>query len=135
MTLEGHTEPVWSVALSGDGKVVVTGSDDYTARLWESRTGRLLVTLEGHTDWVSHVAFSPDRRLVLTSDYSGWTFFWDIERIDQPRCLGLSITADRVSAVCWQDETHLLLADLGSGSGRPGIYRLCLQGECWQRGG
>jgi hypothetical protein len=33
-TLAGHTGPVWEVAFSPDGKRVLTGSDDNTARLW-----------------------------------------------------------------------------------------------------
>jgi WD40 repeat protein len=34
-TLSGHTSAIWSAAFSPDGKYVLTGSFDYTARLWE----------------------------------------------------------------------------------------------------
>jgi hypothetical protein len=44
----GHTRKVTSVALSADGKKVVTGSYDKTAILWEAASGKKLQTFNGH---------------------------------------------------------------------------------------
>jgi WD40 repeat protein len=38
MTLKGHKEPIWSIAFSPDGKRIVTGSTDKTAKIWDSET-------------------------------------------------------------------------------------------------
>ena len=38
-TNEGHTNEVRSVAVSGDGKRVVSGSSDHTVRVWDVETG------------------------------------------------------------------------------------------------
>src|SRR5262249_17193798 len=38
-TLEGHTDQVWSVAFTPDGKGLLTGSKDKTMRLWDVETG------------------------------------------------------------------------------------------------
>ena len=35
-TLSGHLSTVWSVAFSADGKYIVTGSVDKTAKIWDT---------------------------------------------------------------------------------------------------
>ena len=41
---------MFSVAVSGDGKRVVSGSDDKTVRVWDVETGECLKVMEGHTN-------------------------------------------------------------------------------------
>src|SRR5262245_47914287 len=55
-----HSEQVTSLAFSPDGGRVLSGSEDKTAKLWDTATGALLRTFEGHSDVVSSVAFSLD---------------------------------------------------------------------------
>jgi RNA polymerase sigma factor (sigma-70 family) len=45
---EGHTAPILPIAVSSDGKWVLTGSADGTARLWESDTGTERRKIEAH---------------------------------------------------------------------------------------
>ena len=44
--LQGHTERIWSVAFSPDGRQLATGSDDNTARVWDLSTGETIVLLK-----------------------------------------------------------------------------------------
>jgi WD40 repeat protein len=39
-TLKGHTLPVSSVAISSDGRRIVSGSEDRTVKVWDAATGR-----------------------------------------------------------------------------------------------
>ena len=54
------------MAFSPDGKTVLTGSSDKTARLWETATGKQLGPPLQHQGGVLAVAFSPDGKTVVT---------------------------------------------------------------------
>src|SRR5947199_42440 len=71
--------PVKSVGLSGDGKRVLTGSKDKTARLWDAETGKTLQTFKGHTEWVESVALSRDGKRVLTGSGDNTARLWDAD--------------------------------------------------------
>jgi hypothetical protein len=45
--LKGHRGTVFSAAFSPDGKRIVTGSGDGTARVWDAATGEQIQALEG----------------------------------------------------------------------------------------
>ncbi len=76
--LAGHTEAVLSVAFSPDGKTLATGSDDKTARLWDTATGKQIrAPLTAHTGPVLEVAFSPDGKTLATSSDDKTARLWD----------------------------------------------------------
>ena len=75
--LTGHTENVMSVAFSPDGFTVGSGSEDGTARLWNSRTGQSLQILSGHTGDVMTVAFSPDGSTFASGSGDTTIRLWD----------------------------------------------------------
>jgi serine/threonine protein kinase/WD40 repeat protein len=58
-TLRGHRERVFDVAFSPDGAWIATGSLDYTARIWEARTGQNIATLSGSSSPAFRVQWSP----------------------------------------------------------------------------
>jgi WD40 repeat protein len=81
-------------ALDPQGKRIVTlregqtqrEGDEYHAKLWDARTGRLIAQLEGDQDYqVSpHIEslplaaiFSPDGAIVVTQNFAKWVKLWD----------------------------------------------------------
>jgi predicted Zn-dependent protease len=119
---------------SPDGRLIVTGAENGTARLWDGRTGR---PIEGatllHPSAVTAVAFSPDSRLVLTGCEDGSARLWDVATMKplgppvgwRSRVLGVAFRPDGRSFVTanlngqvrawpvpqpWEDEDPDLLA-------------------------
>jgi WD40 repeat protein/serine/threonine protein kinase len=71
-----HPGSVLAVAVSPDGRTIVTGSADGTARLWGTATGQALGAPLPHDAPVRAVAFRPGSRTFATA--SGATVqFWD----------------------------------------------------------
>jgi WD40 repeat protein len=73
--LIGHTAAVESAAFFPDGLRIVTGSQDHTAKLWDTHTGRELVSL-AHPDTVRGVAVSPDEERLFTICQNGAATIW-----------------------------------------------------------
>jgi len=63
----GH-RAVLAVALSPDGRHVLSAGADNTLKLWEVESGRQVRTFVGHEDYVKTMAFSPDGRYVVSGD-------------------------------------------------------------------
>ncbi len=66
LALKGHTGSVFGVAFSPDGKQIASASFDHTAKIWDTKTGKEIVTLKGHTMPVLAVVFEPDGKHVWT---------------------------------------------------------------------
>src|SRR5262249_2369931 len=79
-TLRGHSDTVWTVAISPDGKLLASGSKDKTVKVWDVKTQKVLLTLTGHTGDAGSLAFSPTDRNVLASGGCGdrSVKLWDI---------------------------------------------------------
>src|SRR5262245_50755188 len=60
LVLQGHQARVVALAFSPDGKMLASGSDDATIKLWDVTTGKERATLKGHVGGICSVAFSPD---------------------------------------------------------------------------
>jgi WD40 repeat protein len=75
----GHSGPVYGLALSDDGRFVVSASSDNTLKLWDFETGREMRTFRGHLNAVFCAAISPDGKYVASGCWDGTVKTWDIE--------------------------------------------------------
>jgi len=70
-SFEGHTDFLWDIALSPDGRIAVTGANDGTVRRWDLETGDSAVLLDIAPQSVRGVALSPDGQLMLATPGEG----------------------------------------------------------------
>src|SRR5262249_31411796 len=76
-TLTGHTQAVRSLAVSLDGTMIATGSNDTTIKLWDVARGVPIRTLIGHTQPVISLAFTPDGSGLVSASWDKTIKFWD----------------------------------------------------------
>ncbi|MGE5194834.1 MAG: protein kinase domain-containing protein [Deltaproteobacteria bacterium] len=109
-----------AIALSPDGKRILTGSDDRngkergaerSARLWDAETGNLIRPLAGHKHEVTAVAISPDGRWLFTGDANGTGVLWDAATLKAVHRLQ-SHTRKIAAAAFLPDGSRLLTASL-----------------------
>jgi WD40 repeat protein len=122
-TLTGHTNYVYSVAFSPDGRLLASGSCSKfnsngaciqgEIKLWDVATGREVRTLSGHTGWVNSVAFSPDGRLLASGSGDWMIKLWDVATGREVRTL--SGHAGSVNSVAFSPDGRLLASGGCSG--------------------
>ena len=78
-TFEGHTAAVWSLAVSPDGKYVLSAGNDAVPILWEATTGRARHRFVGHVGTVHAVAFLPDCQHAVSAGDDATIRLWDID--------------------------------------------------------
>jgi len=119
-TLTGHTDTVWAVAFSPDGRLLATASADNTARLWNPATGEHLRTLAGHADGVLGVAFSPDGRMLATASADNTARLWDPATGERLRTMAGTLAGhtDYVRAVAFHPAVPMLATGSDDGTAR-----------------
>ncbi|MBX7222010.1 MAG: serine/threonine protein kinase [Blastocatellia bacterium] len=78
----GHPQ-VSSLALSADGKHLLSGSRVAGLRLWEVDSEKEPVQLKTQSDSVANLVFSPDSRLAVSIGSSGDLHLWDLATLVQ----------------------------------------------------
>ncbi|XP_069974673.1 WD repeat-containing protein 86-like [Penaeus vannamei] len=81
-TMCDHTDAINCVALSEDGSLLVTGSEDKTARMWSTKTEETecLGVLKGHTSYITCVAIT--NAYIITGAADNTVRKWDMTTCD-----------------------------------------------------
>ena len=75
--LQGHLDGVHAVEFSPDGSLLLTGSHDGTARLWDVAGGKEVRSFYAHAGAVLDADFSPDGKRIVTAGDDGKVMVWD----------------------------------------------------------
>ncbi|RKT74360.1 WD40 repeat protein [Saccharothrix variisporea] len=127
-SLPGHTRYVRGLAVSADGRRLVSVSWDRTLRLWELPEGRPAMTLHLPDMSGQDVALSADGLLALVPDIYGGAYVWDLERgaVRSRLHVDADLT-DRVNAVALSPEGDVAVT--GSQDGTVRVWDVP-SGEC-----
>jgi WD40 repeat protein len=104
----GHSNRVFTVALSPDGRTLASGSADCSIKLWDMASGRELRTLNGNANMVSSVAFSPDGRTLASAGYDHTVRLWDVSSGRELHFNQFLLHADIVNAVAFSEDGKTL---------------------------
>ncbi|CAO3695649.1 unnamed protein product [Rhizopus stolonifer] len=107
-TFEGHKGAVWSARLSRDANRAVTGSADFTAKVWNTQTGEQVHSFN-HKHIVRATAFNRDDTKIVTGGNEGLVRLYDLYRPDA-HPLELGGHEGTVKAVVWNEEQHAVLS-------------------------
>ena len=112
---------VHSVGWSPDGEKIVSGSGDFTSRVWDAGTGEEQLVLKGHADQVTSVRWSSDGKRIVSGSGDGTLKVWDagtgeelftsVDAIPQScgevRDVKFSLDGQRIAAACENGAVHI----------------------------
>jgi WD40 repeat protein len=151
-TLVGHTDAVWSVIFSTNGKTVVSGSTDKTIKVWNVDTGEAISTLTGHTGVVRAIALSADGRTLISGSGDKTIKIWNFQTFQLKRTIthnsspvwSVAISSDGQTLVSghedgtikiWNYPTGQLLRTIKGHEGRVFSVAISPDGETFATGG
>ena len=76
-TFAGHTDALYALALSPDGKQLATGGYDQKIKLWDLATGKEKNTLKGHNGSINALSYRPDGNVLASASADRTIKLWD----------------------------------------------------------
>src|SRR6266545_2554060 len=99
-----HTDMIWALTFSPDGRTLASGSWDSAVKLWDVQSGTLLWSGR-HTSHANRLAFAPDGSLLASSGNDRTVRLWDVRSGVQLQTLP---HPSPVPVVAWSPQGRLL---------------------------
>jgi len=121
-TLKGHTNQVWCLAWTKDGKTLISGSDDFSIRTWNTTNWKQTAVLAEHTSYVRAIAISPNGRILASASMDKTARLWNLENgqpISSPlqhahKVISVSFSADGKRLATGCDDKNAYIWDVAA---------------------
>jgi WD40 repeat protein len=84
---DAHSDTVFGVEFSSDGKYLVSGAADKFVKVFEVATGKHVKSFEGHTHHVLDVSWKGDASLIASAGADNAIKIWNVETGEQQRTI------------------------------------------------
>lgn len=102
-----------SVAISPDGKYIVSGSWDRSIGVWDLKTGKMVRRLIGHKKMVTSVTISKDGKYIVSGSLDKTVKIWELEKGKLVQALKGHVT--RVMSVAISSDGKYIVSGGGLG--------------------
>lgn len=118
-TQKGHWDTITTLSISPDSQTLVSGSRDFTLKIWNLKTGQLLNTLSEHYEPIVSSHFVDGGQSLISSSISGKVLQWDVPHAKLSRSF-VNYTAMRpeggIRATVIDPQTRIMASSAWGGS-------------------
>src|SRR5207302_5462294 len=76
--IDAHSDTVFGLSYSGDGKLLASGAADKFVKVWAMPEGTIARSFEGHTNHVLGVGLRYDGRMLVSGGADNFIKFWNM---------------------------------------------------------
>lgn len=122
-TLRSHSDSVYAVRFSPNGKFLASGSAEGIINLWDISSSQKISTLSGHTDAVTSLAMSPDGEVIASGGADAAIKLWHLSTCQERQTLighvssvlSLAVSPDSQTLVSGSADRTIKLWNLSTG--------------------
>jgi WD40 repeat protein len=105
--------PLRGLAISPNGRQILTGSEEGEVILWETSSGDKLMSRSEHDASVNAVAFSPDGNRAASLDGVGMLVIWDLTTGESQQAIQAHDA--QAFALLWMPESNIIITGADDG--------------------
>lgn len=105
-TLSDHVGAVYALAFLPNQNILISGSGDWTIKIWDLTTNQVIKTLRGHQGSVRALAVSADGHTLVSGSSDGTVKVWDLRTRELKQTLRGH--TDLVRAVAISPDGHMI---------------------------